>query len=118
MAQIDVHGRGGDVNQTIRINGLNKDSLFSPGDIKKLMQRLSGDVIADWVDYKEMQRRGVHAYDSKNRQVRRVRAAYAADGGVVVRVLIPVGDGSFAIHDHNDVVEAEVFISGGRLAAK
>jgi hypothetical protein len=37
VAQVDVHGRGGDVNQTIKINGLNKDSLFSGDDIKKLI---------------------------------------------------------------------------------
>ncbi len=61
---------------------------------------------------------GLHAHDARNQRVARVRATRRVDGGILVRMLIPIHDGGAsgaAINQDGDVVEAEAFIEGGSL---
>ena len=67
--------------------------------------------------YLEMMKAGVHVYTSVGQQVAWVREAAEVNGGVTVKILVPIvrEDGRIekAAIANDDVVEAVAFIAGG-----
>lgn len=69
-----------------------------------------------------MREKGVGAYDAKGQEISAVREAEAADGGINVKVLMPVrrfchvtGTQLFGLDADREPVELSAFVKGGYI---
>lgn len=77
------------------------------------------------IGYEEMKELGVCVRDSAGRKICKVRSAKAVKGGVVVKILAPVDDGTAVLrhctkckHEVGAVVEFSGHVNGGYFSNK